>query len=147
MNLQEKLAEIEKKTSQRDKKNIHFKSLQNFVYHYGEVKKEKTHVTKLLEEYINLIEAKNYHLTNEESKAAYNLFVYQLGIKYYRRYLGFSSGVTFDLIVLFFALPNIFIWVFFQSYILSLIILCLTTFYWVKYFVKLYKKKIYAYKY
>lgn len=147
MDFHQKIIEIDEHTSKEQKKNIHFKSLSNFIYYYDSTKKEKIRITKLLEGYINFIEKKSYSLTDEDSKEAYNEYVYPLGMQYYRRYLNFSADLPFGGFIIFCVLPNICAWFFTDLEIIKSVVLFFTLSYLANYFFKLYKKKIYGYQY
>lgn len=139
------LEEINKHTSTEEKKYIHFKSLKNFIQHYNLSKKEKKKITELLEEYIIMIQSKNFSLTKDESNDAYKKYIRPLGFQYYRKHLKFSSVLSIDFIILFIILPNILIWLFFHNLIVSSIFLFFSFCYLINYLIKYFNNKIYGY--
>ena len=86
-------------------------------------------------------------MTQEESLAAGEIFINQLGLRYYRRYLGFSSVLSIGFFILFIVIPNFLCWYFFHSFITSSILLLLTISFLLNYLLKFYKRKIYGLRY
>src|ERR1700759_526398 len=123
MDFLKKFNEINEHTSLEGKKYIHFKSLRNFIWYYSSTKKEKNQITKLLEEYILLIENKNYIFSKEEAYNNYNNYIRPLGFLYYRKHLKFCSVISIHVFIILFLLPNIFIWLIFHNLIFSSTIL------------------------
>lgn len=141
------LENIDKNTSDEQKKSIHFKSLRNFIYHYSYFKKNQITASNLLLEYLSKIESNNFFFTEEQSKGAYDLYISPLG-RIYSRQLNFSSefSIFFNIILLYF-LPNLCLWMLFHSKILILSFIPLYLLYWIMYIRKYNQKKIYGYRY
>lgn len=140
------LENIDEQTSDEQKKNIHFKSLRNFIIHYSYLKKSKITVTNLLTEYILLIESNGFSFTEEQSKGSYDLYINPLA-RIYRRYLNFSSEFSILFSIIFCGLPNLGLWILFHSKILIFSFIPLYLLYWIIYARKYYQKKIYGYRY
>lgn len=145
MDFLKKLKEINEHTSIQEKKYIHFKSFRNFIHYYNSTKKEKKKITELLEQYIAMIESKDYILSKEESNDAYNTYIKPLGFQYYRKHLNFSSILSIHFIVLFLIVPNTFVWFIFRNAIISSIVLFFSLCYIVNYSVKYFNNKVYGY--
>ena len=147
MDLNEKINQINNFTSVDQKKMIHFNSLRNYIYHYPQVKKERSKVTNLLNDYINYLETKKYSLNKEESNEVFKEFIYPLGMMYYRKHLGFSSELTINLIILIYVIPNLLCLLFLKFTLFSYLLLTLSIFSLSIYLFKFLKKKIYGYQY
>ena len=143
----ERLEIIENSTSNEDKKSIHFKSLRNFIYYYDSFKKSKLLANELLNEYLDFLEKENYSLNKEQSIEAYNKYIAPLASKIYTRYLNFSSDFAFLFQFFLYAVPNSILWAGFHSYSLIISLLPLYCVYWINYFIKYFKHKIYGYRY
>lgn len=147
MDFEERLDELTRSTSSSQKKSIHFKSISNFIEYYPLVKKERRKITELLEEYFNIIELKNYSLTEEESKALFNLFISKLGLEYYRKHFDFTNYLGNILLIFILIFFNLLIWISFHSKtatsIFLFISLCMVT----NYFFKMAKHKMYGFRY
>lgn len=146
LGLNSELGSIEGNTSIDQKKLIHFKSLRNFIFYYDYFKKEKKSREKLIQEYIKVIKDQNYSFSKEQSKGAFDMYIYPLG-KIYSKHINFSSSLNVLLIVLYFSTPNIIFWVMFHSKTFSFSFLLLSLAYWFNYILKYLRKKIYGYRY
>jgi hypothetical protein len=145
MDFKQKLEEIDAATTKKQKRSIHFKSLRNFIYYYDRTKKEKRRITTYLEEYINLLERKNYSFTKEESLAACELFIDTLGKKYIR-YFNFESHSVILVIIVFLIIANMLICIVFHSYIIRSIGLLILILVLIKYIEKFRKWKTYGFR-
>ena len=145
--LNEKLSVIDKNTSLEAKKSIHFRSLRNFIYYFGSLKKSKISTGELLNDYLELIERENYSFDKEKSLEAYNNYIKPLATKVYTRYLNFSSQFAFQFEFFLYGLPNYVLWILFHSSTVIFSVLPLYLVYWVNYIIKYYKYKIYGYRY
>ncbi|MBV9963047.1 MAG: hypothetical protein JO072_12435 [Parafilimonas sp.] len=145
MDFFKKLEEINEHTSPQEKKYIHFKSFRNFIHYYNLTKKEKNKITELLEQYIAMIESKDYILSKEESKDAYNKYIRPLGYQYYRKHLNFSIVSSIHFIVLFLIVPNAFVWFIFRNTIISSLVLFFSLCYIINYSTKYFNNKVYGY--
>ena len=145
MDFYNKIFEMDKKLSSEQKMNIHFNSLKNFILHYNEAKKEKSHITILIQNYIEYLESKDYNLTNEESLKAYYFYINELG-KIYSKHSKFSLKFNKLVFVVFTILPNAIIWFVFRSIAVSIIILIPYIYLFAKLYQKYKKGKIYGLK-
>ena len=146
-NFNRRLENINQHTSDEQKKRLHYRSLRNFIFHYTSFRKGRLKATELLEEYLTLLEAQDYSLTVEQSKAVYDLYIGPIAQNYYSRYLNFSSAFALFFEILLFGIPFYFSWQLFHSKTLNIFILTFYIIYWANYIGKYYRKKIYGYRY
>lgn len=147
MDLIAKLQNIEKATSEEEKKSIHFKSLKNFIEHYDFVKKEKKKITELLEEYIYILESNNYSFSRDESLVMFGKYIAILGNSYYSKHLGFTNYLGVGLQALLFFLFNSIVWLCFKMKFLFLIGFGLSLCIVANYYYKMKSGKIYGFRY
>ncbi len=146
MDFKVKVDEINRQTSKEQKKRIHYHSLYNFIYYFNDLKKDNEKVQMLLEEYVNLIESKNYSFTKEESVTYHKSFIAPIGMVY-SRYLNFSGISGIYLNFLFFGLPNILLWFIFHSIKASLIVGSLSLVFLLSRQITFFKHKMFGYRY
>lgn len=146
LDFKNQIESINKKSSDEQKKSIHFKSLRNFITHYPYLKKSKITATDLLTEYLVLIESNGPSFTEEQSKGAYDLYISPLA-RIYVRHLSFSSKFSILFNIIFYGLPNLGLWMLFHSKILIFSFIPLYLLYWINHIRKYYQKKIYGYRY
>jgi hypothetical protein len=140
------LARINGHTTEEQKKSVHYKSLRNFIYHYSDFKKNKISAANLIMEYLSIIEQNNFSFTEEQSKGAYDLYITPLA-RIYNRQLNFSSEFSILSMLLFYCIPNLFLWMLSHSKVLIFSLIPLYLFYWIMYVRKYLQKKIYGYRY
>ena len=76
--------------SKDQKKNIHFYSFRNFVFHYNNLSdRAKQNVLQLLNEYVHVVKEENFYFRKTES--------YDLASKFLNKVADFYSGMNFRL--------------------------------------------------
>ena len=146
LDFSKELENIDANTSTEQKRLIHFKSLRNFIFYYDNFRKEKNTRERMLREYFEVIEGQNYSFSEEQSKAAFDMYIFPIS-DIYRKHINFSAKLNVIAVILYFSLPNILLWVIFHSKVLSFSFLPLISLYWINYLLKFPRKKIYGYKY
>jgi hypothetical protein len=100
--IREKIMSWDDFLTTKQKKNIHFFSMRNFVFHYDHIPDEKIKekVIFLLSEYVNEMEDSSFEYKGIDSYELTNRYMNKIS-EIYTTYLGFKSFLKFRFVLIF----------------------------------------------
>lgn len=146
--IREKIMSWEDFLTTKQKKNIHFFSMRNFVFHYDHLPDEriKEKVIFLLSEYVNEMEDSSFDYKGIDSYELTNRYMNKIS-EIYTTHLGFKSFLKFRFVLIFGILGDGLLYIFLRNeinfYFPIIFLLLLTYYLYTKFFFER-KKKVFG---